>query len=403
MNTTHTLPSGSTAAPPRPLSAARFRLLAFCVGAVVANIYYAQPVVDAIARSFGLSIAAATNIVSLTQMGYALGLFLIVPLGDLLESRRLIVISVLASSAALAIAASSSTPGLFLAGCLLIGLSSVSVQVMVPLAAHYAPPAERGRVVGNIMSGLVAGILLARPLSSLVVDHFGWRAIFWTASALMLCVAVLIGRFVPSRQPRSAVGYDALIASLVRLLKETPVLRRRALYQASLFAAFSMFWTTIPIELVHKHGFSQSQVALFTLIGATGTLAGPFGGRLADAGRARFATLLSLGGAGLSLLALAAPSLTGSVLVIGLVAVAFDFCVQMNMVVGQRAIFQLAEEHRSRLNALYTTSIFIGGAVGSSVGGSLYATGGLGTAALAGGVLALLIGVLAFVIEPSRD
>jgi len=156
-------------------------LFAFCCGAIVANIYYAQPIIELIAPDIGLTPAMASLIVSLTQIGYALGLFFLVPLGDLLENRRLMIITTVVAIASLLGAAFTEQPNLFLLVSLLIGFSSVSVQILIPLAAHLAPAESRGRVVGSIMGGLLLGILLVRPVSSVVADHFGWLAVFIAA------------------------------------------------------------------------------------------------------------------------------------------------------------------------------------------------------------------------------
>ncbi len=229
--------------------------LAFCCGAVVANLYYAQPIVELIAPQIGLSSANASLIVSLTQFGYALGLLLLVPLADLMENRRLVVGFTLAASVTLLCAGLTHSPSLFLLLSLLIGLTSVAVQILVPLAAHLAPEASRGRVVGNIMSGLLLGILLSRPLSSLLVEVFGWRGVFYSAAALMAVIALITAVALPRRVPTHKATYVALIGSVFALARRFPVLRQRSLYQGLLFASFSLFWTLAPIELMRHRRF----------------------------------------------------------------------------------------------------------------------------------------------------
>ncbi|PMW96245.1 MFS transporter [Pseudomonas sp. FW215-R2] len=352
------------------LSGLMVAFLAFCCGAVVANLYYAQPIVELIAPQIGLSSANASLIVSLTQMGYALGLLLLVPLADLMENRRLVVGFTLAASVALMCAGFTHSPSMFLVLSLLIGLTSVAVQILVPLAAHLAPEATRGRVVGNIMSGLLLGILLSRPLSSLLVEVFGWRGVFFSAAALMAFIALITAIALPRRVPTHQATYVALIGSVFALARRHPVLRQRSLYQGLLFASFSLFWTLAPIELMRHHGFSQVQVAIFALVGAVGAVAAPIAGRLADAGHGRRGTLVALLLAPVSLLIAALPGSSYIWLVV--CAVLLDFAVQLNMVLGQREVYAIDPHSRARLNAVYMTSIFVGGALGSLVASPLY-------------------------------
>ncbi|EZP65094.1 MFS transporter [Pseudomonas sp. P7] len=350
-------------------------LFAFCCGAIVANIYYAQPIIELIAPDIGLTPAMASLIVSLTQIGYALGLFFLVPLGDLLENRKLMILTTVVAIASLLGAAFTAQPNLFLLVSLLIGFSSVSVQILIPLAAHLAPAESRGRVVGSIMGGLLLGILLARPVSSVVADHFGWRAMFMAAAGLMAFISVVLMLTIPKRQPDHSATYGQLLGSLGTLLRRQPVLRQRAFYQGCMFATFSLFWTAAPLELARNHGLSQSEIALFALVGALGAIAAPIAGRLADAGHTHRASLLAMLFAALSFLPAFVHPLY-SVIGLAVTGVVLDFCVQMNMVLGQRAIYALDANSRSRLNALYMTSIFIGGAFGSAIASSVYEHGG---------------------------
>lgn len=355
---------------PASLSGLMVAFLAFCCGAVVANLYYAQPIVELIAPQIGLSSANASLIVSLTQFGYALGLLLLVPLADLMENRRLVVGFTLAASVTLLCAGLTHSPSMFLVFSLLIGLTSVAVQILVPLAAHLAPEATRGRVVGNIMSGLLLGILLSRPLSSLLVDVFGWRGVFYSAAVLMAVIALITAAALPRRVPTHQATYAALIGSVFTLARRHPVLRQRSLYQGLLFASFSLFWTLAPIELMRHHGFSQAQVAIFALVGAVGAVAAPIAGRLADAGHGYRGTLVALLLAPASLLIAALPG--SSYLWLVVCAVLLDFAVQLNMVLGQREVYAIDPHSRARLNAVYMTSIFVGGALGSLVASPLY-------------------------------
>ena len=384
------------------LSRALVTLLAFCCGAIVANIYYAQPIVGLIAPDLGLSAEHASLIVSLTQLGYALSLLLLVPLADLVENRRLMVATAVLACISLVLAGTSSNGqgGLFLGYALLIGFSSVSVQMLIPLAAHLAPEQQRGRVVGNIMGGLLLGILLARPLASVVADHFGWRTVFVGAAGIMLAIILLLALTLPRRVPEHKASYAQLMASLAGLLRRYPVLRQRSLYQALMFAAFSLYWTAVPMALSGEHGLSQSQIALFALVGAVGAIAAPLAGRLADAGYARRGSLLALVLAPLALLlGLSAPGFT--VIGLALSGVLLDFAVQMNMVIGQREVYALDPASRGRLNALYMTSIFVGGAAGSALASPLYEQLGWHGVVLVGATLPLLaLGI--FVLRSRR-
>ncbi|WP_439856888.1 MFS transporter [Pseudomonas syringae] len=383
------------------MTPAMVMLFAFCCGAIVANIYYAQPIIELIAPDIGLSSTAASLIVSLTQIGYALGLFFLVPLGDLLENRRLMLVTTVVAILSLLGAAFAEQPNVFLLVSLLVGFSSVSVQMLIPLAAHLAPEESRGRVVGGIMGGLLLGILLARPIASLVADHFGWRAVFGSAAVVMIGISVVLATTMPKRLPDHRASYGQLLFSLWTLLRTQPVLRQRAFYQACMFATFSLFWTAVPLELSRNHGLSQTQIALFALIGAIGAIAAPISGRLADAGYTRIASLGALLFGALSFLpGLVHPAY--SVIGLAITGVVLDFCVQTSMVLGQRTVYALDAASRSRLNALYMTSIFIGGAIGSAVASPLFDHGGWTWVLIAGTALPL-IALLALLRDRSRQ
>jgi len=372
-----------------PMSSALVALFSLCAGVLVANLYYAQPIIELIAPAVGLSAQSASVIVSLTQIGYAVGLFFLVPLADLHENRRLLTISGVAAAISLVGAATSSQPGLFLLVSLLLGLSSVSVQILIPLAAHLAPEALRGRTVGTIMGGLLSGILLSRPLSSLLAQYFGWRAVFYIAAAMTLTTVAIIVTTLPRRVPQHRATYASLLASLWHLFTRYPVLRQRSLYQALLFAAFSLFWTAAPLELASHYGLSQSQIGVFALVGALGAMAAPIAGRLADAGHTRIASFVAMIAAAVSYI----PGLaggTGGLYWLALTGIMLDFAVQMNMVLGQRAIYALDAASRGRLNALYMTAIFAGGAVGSALASALYTQLGWPGIVAAGSGLALV-------------
>ena len=366
------------------ISPGMVRLLAMSAGLIVANLYYAQTLVGPISAATGLSPEAAGLIVTLTQVGYALGLLFIVPLGDLLENRRLVFTALLATAAALVAAAFSTSAWVFLAASLGIGLGSVAAQILVPFAAHLSREETRGQAVGKVVSGLLLGIMLARPAASLIADHAGWHTVFGGAAAAILVLAFVLRSKLPQRLPSHKLNYGQLIGSLWHLLATTPVLRRRAAYHAGLFGSFSLFWTVTPMMLEGpKFHLSQTGIAIFALVGMAGAIASPVAGRLADKGHTLPATAaaLILGIVGFAL-PLYQPD--SRILAIGILVVAsivLDMAVAANLVLGQRAIFTLGAEVRSRLNGIYFALFFAGGAVGSAAGGWMFAHHGW-TAAL---------------------
>ena len=390
------------------ISSGMVLLLAIASGLIVANLYYAQTLVGPISASTGLSAKAAGLIVTLTQIGYTLGLLFVVPLGDLLENRRLIITGLLVTAVALIVAAASTGAIVFLAAALAIGLGSVAAQVIVPFAAHLSKEATRGQAVGKVVSGLLLGIMLARPAASLVAAHASWHVVFGGAAVLMLALAAVLRRALPLRQPVSTLRYPALMASLWHLLLGTPVLRRRAAYHAGLFGAFSLFWTVTPLVLASPaFGLSQTGIAIFALVGMAGAVASPIAGRLADAGHTLPATAVALI---LGMVAFALPMFVpqSQHLALGLLVIAsivLDMGVAANLVLGQRAIFSLAPEVRGRLNGLYFALFFAGGAAGSAVGAWVYASYGWQATLLTGmafPALALLVWLGEFLPSLSR-
>lgn len=387
-------------APPSSRALSRVVLvLAVACGAAVANLYYAQPLLEPIARSFRVTPGRASVVLVVTQVGYAAGMVLLAPLGDLLENRRLVSRVLLVAALALAVAASSPALPVFVVAMLVVAMTSVVAQILVPLAAHLAPDETRGALVGRVMTGLLLGILLARTVSSLITAALGWRAVYALSAGVMLLLAAALPRLLPVRQPTGAPAYPQLLASLGTLVREERVLRHRALYQATMFAAFSVFWTAIASELVRRHGFGQAQIGLFALVGAAGAAAAPLAGRLGDRGHSRLGTggALVLAAASLLLAAL----LPGSVLALAVAAVLLDCAVQTSLVLGQRAIYATRPEARSRMNTVFITTFFLGGALGSAVSGALFASAGWQTTALVGAALPV-VGLVLWVVWDGR-
>lgn len=382
----------STLSDPVPETLGRGATLAMAAtaGALAANLYYAQPVVALIGQDLGMSPALESLVVTAAQIGYAAGLVLLVPLGDVVSNRRLILASLSACILGLVgLALAPATPWLF-AAMLLVGLTSVGAQMIVPLAAHFAAPHERGRVVGNVMTGLLGGILLARPLSSFAAGFLGWRAIFWISAAALGLLGLVAARLFPERRPAHRQSYAQLLRSLGTLFRTQPVLRRRALIHAMMFASFALFWTGAPLLLLGEpFHLSPQGVALFALSGVLGVVAAPLAGRLADRGHARIGTIGALALAALAM-ALAWAG-AGSLAALVLAGILLDFGVQANLVIAQREIFLLDATIRNRLNAAFMATFFMGGALGSALTSPLMAA--FGWHAVAG--LTLLFPLLA--------
>ncbi|GHE04908.1 MFS transporter [Defluviimonas sp. 20V17] len=383
----------TTPAAGRPaISAALTLLLATACGMIAANLYYAQPLVDPIRTALHMPPAAAGLIVTLTQVGFGLGLLLLVPLADKVENRALVLGLIGLAAAGLLVQAMAPSAAIFLAAGLAIGLGSVAVQVLVPYASHMAPEAVRGRVVGNVMSGLMFGIMLARPVASFVTESLSWHAIFLISSLAMVALAGVLARSLPPRRPASRPSYAELLVSMGRLVRDEPVLRRRALYQAAMFGVFTLFWTCVPLLLLGPaYGLSQNGVALFALAGVSGAVSAPIAGWLADRGLGQPGTVAAMLGAGLAVLAtLAAPH--GTALGLGILvaaAVMIDFCTTANMVISQRMLFVLHPDLRARINGIYMATFFMGGALASGVGGWAYASGGWPRVVLIGVIVPL--------------
>jgi predicted MFS family arabinose efflux permease len=352
-------------------------ILAAACGLIVANIYYVQPVAGVIGFEFGIDPSAVGLLVTFTQIGYGLGLVLVVPLGDILENRRLVVTSLALSVLALLGMVFAPSGGAVLAASLLIGLTCVAAQVIVPFAAHLASDASRGRVVGEVVSGLLLGVMLARPASSFLTHWFGWRAIFAASAAVMAALSLVLLRTLPQWRSKSPLSYFEILGSMFALARDTPVLRRRAAYQAPLFAAFSLFWTATPVLLAGpRFGLTQQGIGLFALVGAGGALVAPIAGRAADRGWTQVMTGISLAAAVLSFCVAWIGGTTGSITLLVIAAIVLDMAVQANLVLSQRAIFALGDEARSRLNGIFMATFFMGGAIGSALSTLTLANGG---------------------------
>ena len=373
-------------------------VMAVATGVSVANLYYAQPLLHTLARSFGVSNGAAGSIITMTQLGYALGLVLLVPLGDLLERRRLITRVLLGAVVALVAAAISPRMVWFDVACLFVGITAVVAQVLVPFAAHLARDEDRGRVVGRVMSGLLMGILLARVVSGFISDAFGWRAVFWMAAGLMLLQAVVLVRVLPAEPAQTRQRYGALLLSILHLMRDEPVLRQRIFYGMSVFAAFSVLWTSLPFLLSPSpYGYSDSLIGMFGLLGVAGALMASFAGHLHDHGHSRIGTGSALAMTIVGFLIMGLWPYHVAAIIVGIVLL--DLGVQGTQILNQSTIYALRPEARSRITTAYMTCFFIGGAVGSAVAATAFTHFGWTGVAVAGGCFGT-IGFLFWLVEP---
>lgn len=376
------------------LSRGLLLLMSAATGLAVAGNYFAQPLLDLIGRELGIGPSSAALLVTAAQAGYALGLILLVPLGDLVERRRLAVTLYAATAVFLLVSATAANSTVLLVSTALTGLTSVGAQVVVPFAATLADPAERGRVVGTVMTGLMLGLLLARTASGALSEQGGWRTAYWVNAVLMASMAVLLRVRLPRLGGDGArLSYPGLLRSTVAMFRHEPLLRWRAGIAALSLASFSVLWTALTFLLVRPpYGWSESAVGLVGLVGVVGALTATVAGRLADRGRVQVVT-----GAGTVLLlaswaasAAGAHSLTW--LLIGVIVL--DLAHQAVLNSSQNVVYALRPEARNRINSAFMTSFFLGGAVGSALTSVAWANGGwtgvcvLG-AALSAGTLVL--------------
>jgi predicted MFS family arabinose efflux permease len=387
-----------TSTAPTSLSRGLVRLLAVACAVTIGNIYYAQPLLHTIAHTFGVGQSAAGLVVTATQAGFAAGLLLVVPLGDITPRRPLF--TTLLTVDAVALAASVAAPALQVLGALavLIGTTTVVVQMIIPYAATLAGDCERAGVIGTLMGGLLLGILVSRTFSGLVASVAGWRGVYAVAAGLMVVMAVVMCRTMPADGRETDAGYLAQLRATARLAVREPVLRWRALIGAAQFGAFSCFWTTVTFLLTGPpFGYSQADVGLFALVGAAGAGCAMAGGRLLDRRRhllwpiTGVAIVLLLGSFGL----LAAGTHGLAWLIAG--ALVMDACSQIVHVTNQAVIYELVGSARSRITTVYMTTYFAGGALGTTAGALAYDHyGWKGACAVAAGFCCLgLLGWLA--------
>lgn len=383
-------------------------LLAAGAGLSAASLYYNQPILGAIARDLDATPSAVGWLPTLTQLGYASGIFLFAPLGDRFDLRRVISIKGAALALALVLAGLAPSITLLAAASLAVGLLATTAQDFVPAAAALAPPTARGRIVGTAMTGLLLGILLSRVVSGIVGEHFGWRAVYFGAAGSVVAVTALASVRLPTMTPTAIAPYGALLRSTLGLLRRAEPLRRAALAQALLAVAFSGFWSTLALALAEPPYRMGSAVAgAFGLAGAAGALVAPVAGSIADKRgperviRSGVALVIA------SFVAMAVAPASLPVLIAG--AIVFDLGVHASLISHQTIVYGLDATARSRLNAVLVSSMFLGMAIGSAVASRVLAAWGFaGVAVLGAGAasIAMLVRVLpsgrSFAARPAR-
>lgn len=377
-------------------------LMATGCGVVVANIYYCQPLLGALSRAFHVNEEVASMINICSQAGYGAGLLLVVPLGDKVERRSLIVWMHIAAAAAL-LAAALATNVLWMdIASLGIGIATTACQVFIPLAAHMARDEERGRVIGVMMGGLLTGILLSRTLSGIVSDYFGWRALYFLAAGIMLMMAVLLWRALPRETPSFHGSYGELMRSLWSLWRSQPVVRESALIGGALFGAISAFWATLAFFLeAPPYGYSLSVIGLFGVFGVGGALASPFIGKQTD----RRGPFMPMRAGVLLMVAGYAILFWGAATVWIVIAgvILLDVGLQAAHVPNNARNYALLPEARTRLNTLYMTSFFVGGTIGSILGSVAWNRNGWAGVCTAGLLMVLLGAVVIFRKRPAKE
>ena len=368
--------------------------MALSVGVIVANIYYVQPLLATMARTFSVSVGMIGLVAMLTQVGTAIGMLIFVPLGDSRDRRALLTALLLGACIALCGVATARNLIWISIASFAVGACGAAVHVIVPFAAQLAPENSRGRVLGTVFSGLLIGILLARTFSGVVASFFGWRSVYVIAALAMLALTLLLRARLPRLPPQNSLGWPALMRSLVDLVRDHPALRESAFLGAALLCVFSAFWTTLVFLLQTPPYHSGTSVAgLFGLVGAAGALCAPMVGRFADRRGPQFTILLAL------LTTLASFLLLGALgkVMAGLIAgvVLLDIGVQSGHVANQTRIYALDPNARSRLNTVYMFCYFTGGSIGSWLGAICWAYKGW-PAVCAFGIAVLAIALAVF-------
>jgi predicted MFS family arabinose efflux permease len=350
-------------------------LMAVAGGASVANLYYAQPLLDVIADSLGVTKETAGLIVTFTQLGYLGGILALVPLGDMVERRRYVPRVLLVAAVALAAtAAAPSLPAIAVA-LVVVGVTSVGAQLLIPFAATLARDDERGTVMGIVMSGVLLGVLLARTVSGVVAELGGWRLVFGLAAVLMLTLAAVLSRALPWHAPSERTGYRGLLGSVALLVTTEPLLRRRMLLSFLGFANLTILWTSLTFLLSDPpFGYGEGTIGLFGLLGIGGAIAAQVAGKIIDRGLVHLLTGIALTGILVARLVLTQADDSLGILLAGMVL--FDISQQSSLICHQNVVLNLRNEARGRATTAQVSSAFVGGAIGSATAAATYAAGG---------------------------
>lgn len=389
--------------PPTPITPGIRKIplfaMAMASGIAVANIYYNQPMLGIIEADFPND-SLTSFVPTATQLGYAVGLFFLLPLGDIFERRKLIVGQFVILAFALVFAAMAPTAlGLVIAS-LIVGACSTVAQQIVPFAAALAVPEKRGATIGTVMAGVLSGILFSRTLSGFVGEHAGWREMFWIGVPLALLAGVLMFFTLPNHRNTSHMRYSTALRSLADIWKTHHALRIAAMTQAALFGAFTAFWTILALYLqTPQFGMGADIAGLFGIVGAVGVFAAPYAGRIADSKGPRFVVLV---GAVLTLISWAIFGLWSSILALVIGVIVLDFGIQSALVSNQHIIYALDPEARSRLNTLFMTAMFLGGAAGAALSTWAWKHGGWFDVSLLGGMLAVIALAIQFTASRNR-
>jgi predicted MFS family arabinose efflux permease len=362
-------------------------LLALACGAAVANNYYAQPLLHTIGASFGVRGSAAGLLVTAGQLGYAAGLAFLVPLGDVLERRRLITRMMVITSGALAVAAAAPDIAALGSALAVVGVTTVAAQIIVPMTASLAAEQQRGRAVGTVMSGLMIGILMARLVSGLIAATVGWRAVYIVAAVFMLLLAAGLRRKLPRVQPSGSSSYQALLRSVLTLIRSEPVLRQRMVLGAVAMGSFSILWTSVAFLLSGPpYHYGSAVIGLFSLAGLAGAAAAPQVGRLADRGYGSLGTLGTIVILLVSWGLLALGTHWLAALIPGIILL--DLGAQGLHISNQSDVYALRAEAHSRLNTAYMVAYFAGGAVMSATASLVFSAAGWGGVCVLGALTA---------------
>lgn len=346
-------------------------VMSIACGLTVANLYYIQPLLADIAKTFHVNQLSISFAAMLTQIGYAIGMVFILPLGDIKEKRKLIVILLLCSTLSLMSMFFSSNISILIISSFAVGFTSIIPQLIIPLAAQLSNPKQRGETIGTIMSGLLIGILLSRTVSGILGGYFGWRTVYLIAAIMMLALMIILRKFIPLCEPISDMKYTQLLKSMMHLIKTEPILRKSSINGALMFSAFSAFWTSL-IFLLESSNYNMGVkgAGLFGLVGIIGALAAPIVGKLADKKGSRFAIGICIVVVIIAYLIFFLFGFKIWGLILGIILL--DLGVQSSNVSNQARVHSLSEETRNRLNTVYMVSFFLGGALGSFLGSYSY-------------------------------